>query len=240
MPESPLSGIMIKMAESGNCEIETIERLVAMKREEEDRQAVRAVNAALSMLQTDMPVISKTGTASFKTKNGGIMSYNFDVLADICEAIKPLLFNSRLSYTWDQKQVDGMITVRCMLRHAQGGEISSVMSSAPDTSGQKNGIQQIASTISYLQRYTLKAVLGIASIDDDGKTSSEQAGEDKLKTDFVRWMATALINMRSMKTPEDLEGFYIKAVKYSSQYNTNFIKELEAEYTKIKETKGLK
>jgi hypothetical protein len=41
-----------------------------------------------------------------------------------------------------------------------------------DQSGAKNSIQAIGSTISYLQRYTLKAALGLAAAnDDDGKAS---------------------------------------------------------------------
>ena len=36
-----------------------------------------------------------------------------------------------------------------------------------DDSGQKNGIQQIGSTITYLERYTLMAIMGLAAHDQD-------------------------------------------------------------------------
>ncbi|WP_080398455.1 ERF family protein [Burkholderia pseudomallei] len=41
------------------------------------------------------------------------------------------------------------------------------MSGAPDNSGKKNAIQQAASTITYLQRYTLLAATGMSTKDDD-------------------------------------------------------------------------
>ena len=45
-----------------------------------------------------------------------------------------------------------------------------MMSAPADDSGKKNKIQAIASTVSYLERYTLYAILGLASaeMDDDG------------------------------------------------------------------------
>jgi len=58
----------------------------------------------------------------------------------------------------------------------------------PDTSGSKNSIQAVGSTVSYLQRYTLYSILGLASKDADtdgnNRVSFEQAEEiEKLATD---------------------------------------------------------
>jgi hypothetical protein len=50
------------------------------------------------------------------------------------------------------------------------------LAAAPDASGSKNAIQAIGSTISYLERYTLLALTGLAThdMDDDGQASESQ------------------------------------------------------------------
>jgi len=53
------------------------------------------------------------------------------------------------------------------------GNQANTLSAAADTTGNKNSIQAIGSTLSYLQRYTLCAALGLAAEeDDDGQSSS--------------------------------------------------------------------
>jgi hypothetical protein len=55
------------------------------------------------------------------------------------------------------------------------------LSGEPDASGQKNKIQQVGSTVTYLQRYTLLALTGLATHDQDddgrGSEASPQVGE---------------------------------------------------------------
>ena len=52
------------------------------------------------------------------------------------------------------------------------------LSASADNSGSKNSIQAIGSTVTYLQRYTLLAITGLATedMDDDG-SGSDDTGE---------------------------------------------------------------
>ena len=70
------------------------------------------------------------------------------------------------------------------------------MTAPSDTSGQKNSIQAIASTVTYLQRYTLLAATGITTMDmpdDDGKggvkepikSKSQQVKEQIYQKDYT-------------------------------------------------------
>jgi hypothetical protein len=56
-----------------------------------------------------------------------------------------------------------------------GHSESTSLSASPDTSGSKNAIQAIGSTVSYLQRYTILALTGLATedMDDDGHAAAE-------------------------------------------------------------------
>lgn len=238
VPANPWIG-MIQQAVEKNMEISTIEKFIALQREEEDRQAYRAFSASKSSLQGAMPEISKSGNAKFQSGKGGI-SYDYDKLGDICSAIRPLLESRGLSYSWETAQNQGWITVKCSLRHALGHVESCELTAQADGSGAKNAIQQIGSTITYLQRYTLKAILGLASIDDDGAASDSVKAEQQAKVEFVKWQASAKQVMDRQSSIEELNDWYSKAIGYAGQYNQKFVVELEERYNEIKKAKGWK
>ena len=63
-----------------------------------------------------------------------------------------------------------MIRVTCVLSHILGHSERVTLQASPDQSGGKNNIQAVGSTVTYLERYTLLAVTGLATAeqDDDG------------------------------------------------------------------------
>jgi hypothetical protein len=71
-----------------------------------------------------------------------------------------------------------MVGVTCFLTHRMGHKDDGTYIEAPaDTSGKKNAIQAVGSTITFLQRYTLLAAVGLAPKDaipdDDGRSHAE-------------------------------------------------------------------
>jgi hypothetical protein len=228
---------MIQQALASGAEITMIERFITLQREEEDRQSDRAFKFAMSRLQGMLPEISKTGKAKFQTVKG-TTEYNFDSLSDINNALRPMLFQTGLSYKFEQKQDGNNITVKCTVRHELGFSESNQLTSQPDTSGSKNTIQALASTITYLQRYTLKAAFGIASVDDDGAATDGVKSEQEEKIKFSKWMATAKQVMSTQESPEELADWYGRAIAYSAQYNQKFVIELDEKHAEIKKAKG--
>jgi hypothetical protein len=67
-----------------------------------------------------------------------------------------------------------------------GHSESTSLTAAPDTSGSKNSIQAVGSTITYLERYTLLALTGLAAQgqDDDGQAmeAPEYITPDQVET----------------------------------------------------------
>jgi hypothetical protein len=57
-----------------------------------------------------------------------------------------------------------------------GHSEETTLKAIPDTSGSKNSIQAIGSTVTYLERYTLLAAMGMAAagMDNDGRTVDEE------------------------------------------------------------------
>jgi hypothetical protein len=160
---------LIESAISKGADIQTIEKLMELHNKFEEKQARKAFFAALSDFQSDLPTIKKEGSVNYgKTK------YNFARLEDIARTISPKLKQTGLSYTFQQSQEGGVIAVKCIVTHKLGHSESNKMQALADSSGQKNAIQQIGSTLTYLKRYTLIAGLGLVVADDDDDAQSYQ------------------------------------------------------------------
>ena len=158
-PINPLA--MVQTALEKGMDAETIRQFMDLAREHRADQARHAYTEAMSRFRAKCPTISKTRNAH-NSKYAG--------LAETIEQIKGILAECGLSHSWRTEQADGMISVTCVVTHVDGHREQTTLSSAPDDGGKMNSIQRIASAVSYLQRYTLFAILGLASadMDDDG------------------------------------------------------------------------
>jgi hypothetical protein len=138
----------------------------------EEREARKSYNQALSDFRSEAPTI-KRGRKGHNTTYAG--------LAETIEAIKDLLSRHGLSHGWKTRQDGGLITVECTVVHRLGHSESTSLTAEPDKTGSKNSIQAIGSTVAYLERYTLYAVLGLASreMDDDGNQNQEPTLTDE-------------------------------------------------------------
>lgn len=130
-----------------------------------------AFEAALAAAKAEFPVIAKTQIASIGTKH-----YRHEDLAEIARAIGPVLGRHGLAYRFRSRTDGELVTLTCVISHREGYSEDNSLSAAADHTGEKNAIQAIGSTLTYLQRMTLKAALGLAAADDDdGKAAG--AGE---------------------------------------------------------------
>lgn len=152
---------MLQMAVEQNADLDKLEKLMALQERWDAANAKKAYVAAMSEFRADCPTIAKTRTGH-NTKYAG--------LSESIDQIKGILAQCGLSHSWQTKQDGPLITVTCAVTHISGHTETTSLCAAPDTSGSKNGIQAIGSTVSYLQRYTLFSILGLASqeMDTDG------------------------------------------------------------------------
>lgn len=164
---------LIAMAIANNLDIDKLERLMVMQEKWQAKQAEKLFFEAFGKFQSIIPELKKNKEVKFDHKEGGgSTNYKYQELADIALHIRQPLADCGLSYRWDQKEEAGVISVTCILAHTSGHqERSQPLSGAYDTSGKKNVIQQKASTITYLRRYTLTGMLGLSTMeaDNDGK-----------------------------------------------------------------------
>jgi hypothetical protein len=182
-PTTPAT--LVQMAVSQGADLERIEKLMELQTKWEEGQARKAFTIAMTEFRSNCPAIDKNA----KGHNS-----KYATLAHTLELIKEPLSQNGLSHNWQTKQSEnGIITVTCFVTHNLGYKESTQLSALGDTSGSKNQIQGIGSTISYLQRYTLFSILGLASAgqDDDGKeSSSNNQSADAVEAEWIKRVAS--------------------------------------------------
>jgi hypothetical protein len=146
--------------------IDVLEKLMSLQERWEDNQARKAFDGAMAAAKSEIPVIMKSRQVDFTT-NKGRTRYRYEDLAEIARTVDPILGQHGLSYRFRSAMSADMIAITCILSHRDGHSEENTLSAGHDASGNKNSIQAIGSTITYLQRYTLKAALGLAASDDD-------------------------------------------------------------------------
>lgn len=158
----------------------SVKEMLAMSKELAADQARRAFDNALSAAKAEIPPILKNRKVDFTGKTGLRTNYSHEDLGEIARTVDPILAKHGLSYRFRTEQQDGgAVRVVCVVAHRDGHAEENALQAQRDESGNKNNIQAVGSTITYLQRYTLKAALGLAaSNDDDGKavTVAEKGG----------------------------------------------------------------
>lgn len=165
---------MIDRALATGAAPETLEKLLALQERWEANQGRKAFDEAMAAAKAEIPTIRKNRTVDF-TSSKGRTHYRHEDLAEIAATVNPILSKFGLSYRFKTTNAPNEpITVTCIITHRMGYFEETTLSGPRDDSGNKNAIQQVGSTLTYLQRMTLKAALGLAaSEDDDGRKSSE-------------------------------------------------------------------
>lgn len=200
---------MLDRAVSQGASIEVMEKLMALHERWEANQARKAFDEAIAAAKAKIKPIVKNRTVGFKSKKIGASDTNYkhEDLAEIARTVDPILGEHGLSYRFRSTSVvNEPITVTCIISHRLGHSEENTLSAGRDDSGNKNSIQAIGSTVTYLQRYTLKSALGLAaSNDDDGEGSepaevitAEQATELsdlilKSRTDIAKFLTWAKV-----------------------------------------------
>ncbi|MGH9644413.1 MAG: ERF family protein [Terriglobales bacterium] len=178
---------LLAMAVAQGADLDKLERLMALKKSWEADEARKAFTVAMSEFKQTAPKIVKDAHVRYANKAGSITEYDHATLGAVCQAVIKGLSDHGVSHRWITEQPERMtVKVTCVLTHAHGHSESATLVSAPDDSGGKNSIQAIASAVSYLQRYTLLSVTGLATnMDDDARTATGDKAyitEDQVKT----------------------------------------------------------
>ncbi len=212
----PVTSVLHPMVErmlATNPTPEALEKLLSLQREWEKDEAKRAYDSALVELKRDLPPFLIRDKTVDYTSAKGRTHYTHTSLAGAMETVTPMLSNYGFSLTWKPGSDDkGQVTVTAKLAHRLGHSEESTLKAAPDSTGNKNGPQAVASTVTLLARYACLGLLGLATADmkePEGEVPQNPDGLDTARN--MRAMAD--LTQRHGKTREAVETFIGKPVK---------------------------
>lgn len=165
----PVMDKLLQAAANG-MPIETLEKFFDLAERNQKREAEKAFHKAFAEFKANPPKIVKDKLVDFSSAKGRTR-YKQATIGAVVGAIIEGMSKHGLSHSWPLKQEGDKITVTCKITHEMGHSESTSLTAGVDLSGNKNAIQGIGSTVTYLERYTIQAITGIAVLedDDDGK-----------------------------------------------------------------------
>lgn len=168
-----LMAIIARAANDPNMDVAKLQALLAVKKEWEADEARKAFVTAFAAFKSEAVRIVKNKGIT----DGPLRGKRYADLFAVVDAVTPALSQHGLSASWAiTKDEKDWIEVECILVHTQGHIERRSMGGPPDVGGAKNAIQARASAVSYLQRYTFLASVGMTSADSDtdGKAPQEE------------------------------------------------------------------
>lgn len=183
---------LIREAMSGGADLDKLEKLLVLQERWEANEARKAYNVAMSDFKSVPIKVIKDSQVKFDSQKGRT-EYKYANLANVVDCIATELSKHGLSASWRTSQTD-KITVTCRISHILGHYEETSLTAMPDSSGNKNFIQSVGSTVTYLERYTILAMLGLATYDqdDDGrsvenvKSGNTVAPKDPVENAYTR------------------------------------------------------
>jgi hypothetical protein len=155
---------LLRAAVDKGADVATLERLAKLYEAAELGQKKAEFNNALAAAKAELRPIVKDQDYGL---SGG-KSIRFESMAAIAAVIDPVLAQHGLFAIFPdasepiENREPNKIYVTCRLSHRNGYSIEKTLGGLPDIGQNRNALQGMGSTMTYLQRYTLRAILGLA------------------------------------------------------------------------------
>lgn len=180
--------------------IDRLEKMMAMSDKMRMDRARDSFTLAMSQMQPNLPTIDQNGCITITDKDDKdkpadqrriIQSTKFAKWEDINETIRPVLGEFGFALTFKAIREGDRVVITGILRHRDGHQEVTDLPLALDTTGSKNNVQAVGSTISYGKRYTAGMLLNITSrakpdADDDGNAACGPSYLDEEQVQTLR------------------------------------------------------
>lgn len=195
-------------AQQAGIGLDQIREMMNLQVQWEQREAEKTYNVAFAAFKAEAVTVLKGRTVT----DGPLKGRSYAELHDVVDAVTPALSRHGLSASWKVTKDDrDWIEVTCTLKHVGGHAESVSMGGPPDTGGAKNALQARASTKTYLERYTLKAICGVAEggDDDDGNGGNVKDWSDRaMEAETAADLETVFrAGRKAFEKARDPEGF---------------------------------
>lgn len=185
-----LLAVISRAAADEHCDVEKMERLLAMHSQMQARQAEIAFNDALNRVQAHM---GRIGTDRTNTQTRS----NYATYGKLDRVLRPLYTNEgfSLSYGTEPSAAD-MVRVTCHVSHREGHTRKYQIDMPADGKGAKGGdvmtkTHATGSATQYGMRYLLKMIFNVATADedDDGNAADGDTDSSAMLDDWIQAIA---------------------------------------------------
>lgn len=175
-----------------------------------NKQAEINFNADFAKLQAELPRITKDAKIKHNTK---IIS-TYATYENIDSVIRPLLIKHGFGLRFNSQPNGNTVLISATLSHRDGHSITDTIPLGYDTSGAKNNVQGVGSTIAYGKRYLVGMLLNLVfeGEDDDGG-----------KADFV-----SMTEEQSAKIKDLLRETNSDVTKFLAHFQAKSVDEMDA------------
>lgn len=218
---------LISLALKEKVPVESLERLFSLREKVKAEQAKEAFVKSMADLQSELPVIKKL-------KEGHVAK--FAPLEDVVEVTKPFIRKHGFSYRWNTSQTEKNIKVVCIATHTLGhseetdmtSEVEETVTGNASGKATKSAPQRVASTITFLKRYTFINLFGvvIAGEDFDGRMEKQTGKAALPPTPGLNDKAKILHLLKLLKAKAGTKEEIAESVKSLVQLDlieTNFV-----------------
>lgn len=197
--DNSIMAVISRAATDPSCDIDKLERLMAMHERMQAKDAETAFNASMAQMQIDMPTVGEGGM----NKHTGNAYATID---DINRAIKPVMQKHGFAVTFKVVHAKEGISVTGILVHAAGHREETTLLLPIDAGAGRNTVQAVGSSVTYGKRYVMCALLNITTgdaQDDDG-----QAAADPVITGHQAKQIETLLEKCSPKVRDNFARMY--------------------------------
>lgn len=187
---------LIRLAVSRGASVDELDRLITLRERMLAIEAKQKFDEAFAAFKAEGVRLMKNKTVA----SGPLRGSRFAELWTIIDVVTPALSRHELSTSWKLTKDDkDWLEVTCFLKHAAGHVETASMGGPPDKreGDAKSPIQARASSNSYLERQTLKAVLGLSEAGDDAADGASPPAEDDKALDA--WREKALEGSKALE-----------------------------------------
>lgn len=221
--------VIERAASNPAVDVDKMRSLLEMQERIMTKQAEIDFNQSMTRLMAKLPIVDKTGRIEFTDKNGEVRSTPFAKYEDIDAAIRPVMIEEGFSLSFDTTPRDGGgVIITGTLSHSAGHKKTASMPVALDTTGSKNNIQSMGSSLSYGKRYVVGLLLNIITrgedtdgIDRDTPITTEQAVEIDLLVKEVAADKPAFLRYMAVNDIRDIKAIHYNKAKTALNQKKN-------------------
>jgi len=235
-PPAPQNMLAIIAAAAADPKVDTdkMRALLEMQKEIRAEEARMSFTRAFIALQNDLPVINATGRIEIEGKSGKKgQKTPYATFQEIHRVTKPILREHGFAL-WFAPDVgpEGRIVMRGYLDHVEGHGKTCAIPLPLETSGSKNNVQGVGSSISYGKRYATISLLNIVShapedSDRDGADAPKnKRGGEPAQDDGDGAGKISMEQAQRLREKIDLVG--LTSERFCAKYKIEGIADLDA------------